>query len=162
MIVTRDKHVILTQGQSTLRIFTIAFLQATSSILSFCYHVRAGLSNAPRSLTQITEEIRGIRNIVEAVQSSIDNCDKDTIRGIQTTKAICSSIQAPLTLCLSELTRIEGKIKASTLAVVEGSKCEAVLQAVGWRLKEQEVRDSLERLGRCKSALNLAINSQNM
>ncbi len=140
----------------------IAILQAASSILSLCYEIQAGLKNTPRGLTQVIREIRDVRNITEVIQSTIDDRDKDTITDNQTIRIICDILQAPLTACLNELNWIEAKVKPSSLDNIAGSKRKAVLQALGWRLKDREVQESLESLDRCKSTLSLAISSQNM
>jgi hypothetical protein len=40
----------------------------------------------------------------------------------------------------------------------EGSKRRALIQAVGWKLKDGDVKECLERIERCKNAMSLAIS----
>ncbi|KAK9792863.1 hypothetical protein SCARD494_06731 [Seiridium cardinale] len=139
----------------------VAFLQVASSILSFCYHVRAGLKNVPPSLIRFIREIREIRNIVEALQSSLDDCNTDGAAGGQANSAMYTSLQRPLSTCLAELKIIESKIKTS-LTSDESSKCRIMLCAIKWELKGRELRDLLEQISKCRSVLTLAIGSQNL
>ena len=46
----------------------VAVLQVTTAVLSICYNYRAAINNALGQLCQVTEEIRGLRNILETLQ----------------------------------------------------------------------------------------------
>lgn len=41
----------------------------------------------------------------------------------------------------------------------EGSKRRAIIQAVGWKLKDGDARECLERIDRCKNTLSLAMSA---
>lgn len=132
-------------------------------ILSLCYDIRSRLSGAPQDLMRIVRETRDVRNIIELLQLTIDDgWEGKSITQSQTTNIHLEALQNPLASCLDELNWIGTKIKSSTLDSAKGSKPNAVLQALGWRLKSREVQESLERVTRCKSVLTMAIGTHNM
>lgn len=137
----------------------LAVLGATTSLLSVCYGIRRGLRSAPWALIQIIEETRDLRNIVEALQSTLDG--NDQVIG-PSTELFGNAIRAPLAACLAEVSSLESKIQPSSLESIMKSKKSAMLHAVTWHLKDGEARESIARLDRCKNSLVLAITSKNL
>ncbi|KAM6532634.1 hypothetical protein FALCPG4_005688 [Fusarium falciforme] len=71
------------------------------------------------------------------------------------------SIKPVVATCLAELRAVESRIRPRDVETLLDSKGKALLQAMAWRLKGDEAKESILGLQRCKTSLNLAISSHN-
>jgi hypothetical protein len=141
----------------------VACLQASFSILSWCYSVRTEMQNAPGTLIQIIEEVRDLRNLIETIEPTlrIKNDSGDKGIGHQTSEQVSNNISPVIVNCLAELQTLESRIRPERIDALLESKGKALLQALTWRLKGNDAKQSIANLQRCKASLNLAINSHN-
>ncbi|KAK7448602.1 hypothetical protein Landi51_06278 [Colletotrichum acutatum] len=142
----------------------LAALQVASSILSFCYDVRSGMKKIPWSLIQIIEEVRDVRNLIEAVQSVLDQgnlVESPVPDHGDTSLELSAKIQPALATCLSQLQALEAQIKPELIANLLDSKTKALLNSMTWKLKLNDTKESIANLQRCKEGLQLAITSHN-
>ncbi|OHF03171.1 hypothetical protein CORC01_01555 [Colletotrichum orchidophilum] len=142
----------------------LASLQVASSILAFCYDVRSGMQKIPWKLIQIIEEVRDVRNLVEAVQSVFDHGDSADSPGPEYGNAsleLSEKIKPALATCLSELQALEAHIKPEHVAELLESKRKALFNSISWKLKLNDTKKSIANLQRCKEGLQLAITSHN-
>jgi hypothetical protein len=140
----------------------IAVLQATCSLLSVCYDFRAAVRKAPSSLHRVIEEIRDLRNILESLQRISDDIyspGKTNPEIKVSFERLCESDKGPLATCLQELAALEAKIIPASYVGSSVSQRKALIRILGWRLRDREVKASLERLERCKKTLSLAITA---
>lgn len=138
----------------------IALLQATSSVISLCYDFRAVLTSSPWSLTRVIDEVKSLRNILETLEqlSRSDSSDsKSIMKRRPVFELLCDPGNGPLVRCERELRYLEEKIIAPLGK--GGGKRKALCQAMGWRLKDGDASECLERIERCKSTLALAISA---
>jgi hypothetical protein len=140
----------------------IAILQATNSIISICYDVKAALKQEPWSLTRIMDEVKDLRTVLETLErlaSRLDDPNSMDSKRKPVLEILCEPEMGPLARCIRELTFLEDKITSSNRMGSSGTKRRAFLQAMGWQLKDQDAKLCLERIERCKSTLNLAITA---
>lgn len=136
----------------------ITLLQATTSIITACYDFRAALNNTPWSLTEILEELRSLRGILEILDGLALEWNNPRKLGMRPALEIClNPDNGPLVICLREITNLGQKLKFSSCIGTTGRKRKAAIQALGWQLSEKDAKECLERIDRCKNTLNLAI-----
>jgi hypothetical protein len=92
----------------TICINALTVLQATSTVLSLCYKLRAGLIKVPRELLKIINDIRELRNLVEALHSATEQCDPNLIGSSQSDEVLALErlndvIQTPLASCMDKM-----------------------------------------------------------
>jgi hypothetical protein len=141
----------------------IAVLQAASSVLSVCYDYRAAVKSTPWGLAKATEEIRDLRNVLESLETLSKRVEArkqhDAEKSLSTFRLICSKDKGPLNACLLELNRLQKKLGSPKWVNELGRKRRALIQAIGWQIKDREIQESLEILDRYKSSLNLALTA---
>jgi hypothetical protein len=143
----------------------IACLQAASSVISVCLDYRAALNQAPWGLTKAIEDVRDLRNILEALEdlacpadAQNSTVESDKRRQRASLQLLCSS-DGPLQNCASELIRLEKKLCRPRWGGNLGRKRKALIQAVGWQVKDSDVKQSLETIGRYKATITLALTA---
>lgn len=136
----------------------ITLLQATTAIISICYNFRAALKNTPWSLTNIIEELKCLRNILESLEELAQNLDEPSgLRNRPIFKLLSNPENGALAICLRELSVLDKKIKSSAFVGITGLKRKAALQALGWQLRDKDAKECLERIDRCKNTLSIAL-----
>lgn len=142
----------------------VASLQVACSVLGYCYGVRSQMQKMPWTLIQIIEEVRNLRNLIEALESILcggEFSDNPGNHSAQKSETLPRGIEPIISDCLAELRRLETRIRPEMVDLVLGSKRKALTQALSWRLKGDDAKESIRSLQRCKDALNLALNSHN-
>jgi hypothetical protein len=138
----------------------ITLLQATTAMISMCYNFRAALKNTPWSLTRIIDELKCLRNILESLEELAQDLDQPSRLGKRPVfKLLCEPDNGPLVVCLRELSCLEKKIKSSSYAGIKGLKRKAALQALGWQLEDDDAKEWLDRIERCKTTLGIALTA---
>ncbi|KAH6894746.1 hypothetical protein B0T10DRAFT_481038 [Thelonectria olida] len=143
---------------------SVACLQLISSILSTCYGVRAAIHTIPEMLAKVIEEVRDLRTLIEAFESGLhkdDSFDGMEPMRLDASQKTAESVRTALARCLDELRNLESRFRPENVEAVLESKRKAFLQSVAWKLKGNEVADSIANLQQCKADLNLAISSHN-
>lgn len=142
----------------------ITSLQVASSILSFCYDVRAGMNKIPWSMIQVIEEVRDLRNLIEGISSVFDREDalhEMDAGQVEISQRLSETTRPAISTCVAELRALESRIKPEDVESLLGSKRKAFLQSFKWRLKGDEAKEAVANLQRCKATLNVAISSNN-
>jgi hypothetical protein len=142
----------------------ITVLQVTNTIISICYDYKAALKKAPWPLTRVLDEAKGLRSVLESleqhvVDGSMASSPFPSSKSQGAFKLLFELDRGPLAACLRELTTLEGLLGPSKRASKLGSMGRAFDLALGWTLKDSDVRLCLERIERCKSSLLLAITA---
>lgn len=139
----------------------IAFVSAANALLILCYNVQSQLRNPPWTLRRLIEEVKWLRNLLEAVAAS-EAQQKGTVK--QSGAALYTTLQAPLADCMTEVYSLNRKLRVFPAAQANGStsKLESLVQAVRWTMSQDDIEKSLAKIERCKNALTLCLSSQNM
>ena len=146
----------------SITVSVIAVIQATSTVLSICYDYRSAIKNTPWALAKAIDEVRDLRNVLESLENlskRLETQDLEVDPRLSTLKLLCSSDSGPLQACLLELNRLGTKLSSPTWINQLGRKRRALIQAIGWQVKDSEIRESLRILDRYKLSLNLAITA---
>jgi hypothetical protein len=140
----------------------ITVLHATNAVISICYDYGAAVKKSPWELSRLTEEVKSLRNILEALEQlakKSESSDSATDSQLPTLTLLCEPDTGPLAMCLTELEALEKKLCPPSWSGQVGSKRRALVQAFGWPLKERDTKKILENIGRYKATLNLAITA---
>jgi hypothetical protein len=142
----------------------IALLQASNYIISLCYDFRAAVKQVPWSLTLVIDEVKDLRNVLEAIESLVSRADE--VRLFETRPALRllqdSNKQGPLANCLRELSILHEKVSACCGTGQPASTRRLFTDTVKWRLKEREAKLCMERIERSKSTLKLVLTTEEM
>ena len=143
----------------------LAALQAAGAILSFCYQIRSSLRGISWTFIQVIEEVRDLRNILEAIQSSLDAAVfSDDCQSVakESTALLAETLKPALSTCLVELRSLEQKINPTRVEAILESKTKGFKEALSWLLDSGETKNSIARLQRCRVSINLAISSHDL
>ena len=133
----------------------IAVLQAAGVVLAICYDFRAIVTKSPWTLTRLIEETRGLRDILERLESTASANGSGTQECLE---LLCDPKNGALASCLAELKSLEAKLDpfAKQPGTTKGKRT-ALFQALGWQLKNRDAKLSIKRLERYKNTLGLAL-----
>jgi len=112
----------------------------------------------PWTLIQVIEEVRDLRNVIEAVQSALDKEDSSG----EKTNSLEEIVEPAIAMCLAELRALEVRIRPEHVSALLESTSKLLLRSTIWRLKANDASESIASLQRCKASLNLAISSHNL
>lgn len=141
----------------------VGILQAACSILSFCYSVRTEMRNIPWSLIQIIGEVRDLRNLIETIEAVLDKSSSHFKPDkVEASNELSDTITPVLSNCLAELQNLQNRIRPDRVDALLSSRRKAFLQSLSWNLGNDDAKESIKSLKRCKAALNLAINFHNL
>jgi hypothetical protein len=139
----------------------IAVLQATNAAISFCYSYSKEARNSSWELPKILEELKSLRNVLETLEQlaeRAESADHALESKLPTLKRLCQP-DGPLAMCFAELEALEKKLALPGWTSHVGSKGKALIQALRWPLKEGDTKEILEKIGRFKTTLSLAITA---
>ncbi|MCJ1276049.1 hypothetical protein MMC21_003854 [Puttea exsequens] len=135
----------------------IAVIQATNEVISICYNYTHSAKGAGNTISRVLEEIKSIRNALEAVEnlSRGDNKEEFATTGHwETILSLCDTEKGPI---MKELKYLDAKLRPTAWTGSDGSKRKAFMQALIWPLKESETEKTLQNIERWKSTLSLAL-----
>jgi hypothetical protein len=130
----------------------IAVLQITASVINVCYVYQSGVRNAPRDLNRITDQLVGLRSVLESLLKLAQSEDGTGSPRLLTLKLL-NGPDGPLPKCEAELKHLKEKLEPAN------SGWRKFGQAVTWPLKEGEVRVTLDHIERTKGILHLGLTA---
>jgi hypothetical protein len=138
----------------------IAVLQATTAVLSVCYDYRSAIKHHPWGLAKAIDEVRDLRNVLESLEKIATKFDESSATDprLSNLRLLCNQETGPLQGCLAELHQLEKKITSPKWSNQLGKKRKALIQAIGWQVKDVDVQQSLQHLNRFKMTLSLALS----
>ncbi|CVL00298.1 uncharacterized protein FPRN_08550 [Fusarium proliferatum] len=123
-----------------------------------------GIRDSTGGPNERRKEVRDLRNLIETIEpilgSQRDPDNEDAVHR-ETSRLMSHSIRPVVLSCLSELQTLESKIRPKQVDALLESKGKALLESLSWRLKGNDVTQSIANLQRCKTSLNLVISSHN-
>lgn len=137
----------------------IAVLQATNAVVSVCYDYSCAMKSSSWELPRVIEEVKDLRNVLETLEQlakKAENADLAAKGRLPTLKLLCNP-EGLLAMCLRELQELKEKLVPPDWSGQVGSKRRAFIQALSWPLKEGDTKKTLEKIGRLKATLNLAL-----
>lgn len=137
----------------------IAVLQAANAVVSICYDYSCAMKGSSWELPRVMEEVKSLRNVLEALEQlakKAESADPAAEGRLPSLKLLCNP-EGLLAMCLSELEALRKKLDPPDWSGQLGSKRRAVVRALSWPLKEGDTKKTLEKIGRVKATLNLAL-----
>ena len=128
----------------------IAVIQISGSVISCCYEYRKGVKKAPKDLLKVTNEVAGLRNIVERLVALIDD-EKMASHKYLSTIAGLVSVGGPLESCQLDLESLKGKLEPPM------NEWKALGRRLAWPMQEKEITQTLASVYRTKSLLETAL-----
>ena len=138
----------------------IAVLQATHAVISVCYDYRSAVKNSSWELPKVIDELTSLRNILETLERlarKAESADPVAESRLPNLKWLCEGPAGPLVTCLKEVEALEKKLAPPPWSGQAKSKRSAFIAALGWPLKKEDTKKTLENIERSKNTLNLAI-----
>ena len=138
----------------------IAVLQISHKIISICYDYASAVKGSSWELQRVTEEVQSLRNVLEALANlarKAEGASPTEESRLPTLKLLCEPGVGPLSRCLLLLETLESKLAPPSWGGSVGSKRRALIQALGWPLKEGNTKKTLEEIARFKATLGLAV-----
>ena len=132
----------------------IAVVQISGSVISCCYEYRKGVKNAPKDLLRVTNEVAGLRNVVERLVTLIDD-EKMASHKYLSTLADIVSADGPLELCQQDLRSLKIKLEPPI------NECKALGRRLTWPLHEKDITKIIASVYRTKSLLETALMIDN-
>lgn len=129
----------------------IAIVQLSSKIVSVCYEYRSTAKKASKQQKQLTDEVKSLRDALEGLISLADREDSSGAACLPMLDAL-SRENGPFEEVKWELQSLEAKL-------LPASGWKAVSNVLKWPLAEPEVTKSLARLNRLKTAVLLALTT---
>lgn len=144
----------------------IAVLQATGKVIAICYDYKSCASDSSWELPRIIDEIKGLRNVLEALEklaSEIDVAQPGAKARLPTLQLLCGPKDGQesglLDLCLEELTKLKDRLAPPKWFGPQGSKRQALGQALRWQMNRGDNIKMLETIGRFRDLLSLALTA---
>ena len=127
----------------------IAVIQIVASVLSTCNEYRLSVKNAPKDADQITSELSSLKHVLEQVLT-VAQREAESRSNEFFSLAKLTTSGGELDQCRDNLTELQKKLQPQ-----DGWK--GVKKALTWHFKEGEFRKTLDRIGKSKDTLNLAV-----
>ena len=137
----------------------ITVLQATHAILSVCYDYSSAVGNSSWELRRVTKEVKSLRDVLETLEKLAEGAGPAAETQLPTLKRLCEPKEGHLAMCLVELKTLEKKLAPLSCTEQAGSKRRAIIQALGWPLREGDTKKTLKNISRFRAILNLAITA---
>lgn len=140
----------------------ITVLEITSKVLSICYEYRLAIRNASNKSSRVIEEVISLRNVLETLAQlaeKVESADSAAETRLPALKLLSEPREGPLSKCLAELGALKQKLAPSSLSGQPRPKRKALIESLGWPLKEKDTIKSLENIERFKTTLALAITA---
>lgn len=129
----------------------IAVLQITGTTISLCYDYRTRVKNAPKTLSNMTDQLVSLRSVLERLVKLAETEDASGSPRLSTSGLLIGP-DGILEKCKAELTVLNARLQPST-----GWK--AVGNSLIWPLKEGEMKKALDDLEKMKATLQLALTA---
>jgi hypothetical protein len=148
----------------------IAVVQATNSVISFCFDFYSAVKDRPWGLTRLIQETAQLRDVLESLRNVAELAETQAMLETNATaaenrlpmlKLLCKPSGA-LETCLQELERLRNKLtstKGHKSTIEIGKLSKAVIQAIGWRMKKEDIEKTVQMLERFKTTFNLALTA---
>jgi hypothetical protein len=137
----------------------IAILQITNAVVSICYDYSSATRNSSQEL--VIEEVKSLRNILENLEQLAKRAevgDPTAEQRLPALKLLCEP-GGPMVKSLLELGRLQKKLTPPDWVGQDRSTRKAIVLALGWPLKEGDTNKTLEKIGRFKYTLGLALTA---
>jgi hypothetical protein len=127
----------------------IAAIQISGAVIDICYQYRTGVKDAPKSIIRLMNEVRGIRTVLEGLETVLEEDQHAGIARHATLEEITKS-DGLLGQCYEELETLKRVLEPK-----QGLR--AIGQVIKWPLAEKDVDKTLQRLQRLNSLFVLAL-----
>jgi hypothetical protein len=130
-------------------------LGAVNAVISIVARYNEEMKKTPRDLKRFVEELRGLRNVLESLESLIIEAKKSDLSSDPKLQALIP-LYEPLTLYLDDVKALQVKLELPSCP--PGTRrWRSVVVALGWPLKEDEAKLELEKMKSFREQLKDAI-----
>ena len=144
----------------SLTIAATQLLGAVNTVISIVARYNAEMKKTPRDLERFVEELRGLRNVLETLESLIIEAKKSNTAADPKLQALIP-LYEPLTLYLDDIKALEAKLEIPSWYGSSRRK-RSIIAALGWPLKEDEAHRELEKMKSFREQLKDAIQVDTM
>lgn len=137
----------------------ITVLQAAHDVITICYDFRAACKGRPWSLSRVLGQVIDLRSVLERLEKIAAEQGLTSTKSGDAMKLLCASDSSPLIACEQELRALQKLLLPSKYAGKPGTRRYALIESLGWRLKDSDAKAYLERIEKCKSTLAPALSA---
>lgn len=140
----------------SLTIAASQLLGAVNTVIVIVARYNEEMNKTPRDLLRFVEELRGLRSVLEQLESLIIEAKKSDSSN-PTLQALVP-LYEPLTLYLNDLKALQGKMQIPTPTWYSASRRRrSIVAALGWPLQDDEAKRELEKMNSFREQLKDAI-----
>lgn len=127
--------------------FTVAasqLLGAVNTVIVIVGKYNEEMNKTPRDLLRFTEELRGLRHVLESLESLVLEAKKSNLSADPKIRALIP-LYEPLTLYLDDIKLLQDRLETPSWHT--GSRRRrSIVTALGWPLREDEGKRELEKM----------------
>ena len=144
----------------SLTIAASQLLGAVNTVIVIVTRYNEEMNKTPRDLERLDEELKGLRGVVEALDSLIIEAKTSKADGNPKLQALIP-LYEPLTLYLDDVKTLQTKLELPAWYSTSRRR-RSVVAALGWPLKQDEARRELEKMRSFREQLKDAIQVDTM
>ena len=144
----------------SLTIAASQLLGAVNTVIMIVIRYNEEMNKTPRDLERLEEELKGLRGVLEALDSLIVEAKTSKADGDPMLQALIP-LYEPLTLYLDDVKTLQTKLELPAWYSTSRRR-RSVVAALGWPLKEDEARRELEKMRSFREQLKDAIQVDTM
>lgn len=129
-------------------------LGAVNTVIVIVARYNEEMNKTPRDLLRFSEELRGLRSVLEQLENLITEAKKSG--STNPTLQALVPLYEPLTLYLGDLKALQAKMVLPNLSS-SGRRRRSVMAALGWPLPEDEAKRELDKMTAFREQLKTAI-----
>jgi hypothetical protein len=127
----------------------IAVIQIAGAVIDLCYRYRSSLKDAPKTITRLMNEVRGVRVVLESLDTILAEDQSSGTAHLLALEEVTKG-NGLLSQCSEELENLK-----KVLEPKQGLR--AIGQVLKWPMTEKDVNKTLQCLQRLNALFRLAL-----
>lgn len=135
-------------------------LGAVNTVIIIVARYNEEMNKTPRDLERFVEELRGLRGVLESLESLIIEAKKSNSAADPKLQALIP-LYEPLTLYLDDVKALQARLELPSW-YTGSRRRRSIVAALGWPLKEDDAKRELEKMKSFREQLKDAIQVDTM
>jgi hypothetical protein len=144
----------------SLTVAASQLLGAVNTVIVIVARYNEEMNKTPKDLQKFVEELRGLRSVLESLESLILEAKKSGVAADPKLQALIP-LYEPLTLYLDDIRALEVALQIPSWQNTTRRR-RSIVAALGWPLKEDDARRELEKMRSFREQLKDAIQIDTM
>jgi hypothetical protein len=144
----------------SLTLAASSLLGAVNTVIVIVARYNEEMKKTPRDLERFVEELRGLRGVLELLESLIIKAKKSDLSSDPKLQALIP-LYEPLTLYLDDIKDLQARLEIPSWSTAN-RRLRSIAASLGWPLKEDEAKRELEKMKSFREQLKDAIQVDTM